>query len=163
MTQTDIGFETSKELWYIESFSDNRQFLGVQLVRGANIRLEDVIVDTYAWKHEKYANASQGRLRFFDDICTIEKHGAIADSILVEGASDFVFTRLPAGDIEVKFNLESMDWTLTIGGIDYVTRNFAGKVSGGLLSDRKRFVIEQPESVLHSKDITIINSNLALI
>jgi hypothetical protein len=163
MGQTDIGFETGKKLWYIESFTNNRQFLGVQLVNDSNIKLNDVIVDTYAWKHEKYANASQGRLRFFDDRCTIEKQGSIADSILVEGDSDFVFTQLPHGDIEVKFNLADMDWTITIDGVDYVTQNFAGKVTGGLLNDRKRFVIEQPRTVMYSKQITIINSNLGVM
>jgi hypothetical protein len=162
MTQTDIGFETARKLWYIESLTDNRQFLGVQLVKDSNIQLDNVIVDTYAWKHEKYSNASNGRLRFFDDPVTIVKTGAIADSIVVEGDSDFVFTKLPAGDVEVKFNLESMDWTITIDGEDYVTRNFAGKISGGLINDRKRFVIKQPESVLHSMEMTLINSNLEI-
>jgi hypothetical protein len=162
MGQTDIGFETGKKLWYIESFTDNRQFLGVQLVKDSNIRLDNVVVDTYAWKHEKYANASQGRLRFFDDRCTIAKHGSIADSILVEGDSEFLFTKLPHGDIEVKFNLEDMDWTITIEGVDYVTRNFVGRVNGRLLNERKRFVVTQPESVLYSKDVTLINSNLRI-
>jgi hypothetical protein len=133
------------------------------LVKDSNIKLKNVIVDTYAWKHEKYSNASQGRLRFFDDTCTIEKHGAIADSILVEGESEFTFTLLPLGDIEVKFNLEDMDWTITINNKDYITRNFSGKVNGGLLNDRKRFVIKQPASVLYSKEITLINSNLEIL
>jgi hypothetical protein len=163
MSQTDIGFDTGKELWYIRSLTDNRQFLGAQMVKNANIKLVDVIVDTYAWAHEKYANASQGRLRFFDDKCIIEKHGAIADSILVEGDSEFAFVQLPFGDIEVKFNLPTMDWTITIHGQDYITRNFAGKVTGGLLTERKRFVIEHPRTVMYSKDITLINSNLGIM
>jgi hypothetical protein len=170
VSQTDIGFETAKMLWYIKSFTDNRQFLGAQLVKDAQIRLEDVIVDTYAWAHDKYVDASEGRLRFFDNPCTIEKSGGLADSVLVEGDEDFAFTKLPAGDIEIQFNLPTMDWTLHLNGQEHITRNLVGKVTGGLLHDnpggvpsRKRFVIEQPESVLYSKDITIINSNLAMI
>jgi hypothetical protein len=162
MSQTDIGFETVRKLWYIKSWTNNRQFLGVQMVRNSNIRLKNVIADTYAWAHEKYADASNGRLRFFDDPVTIVKTGAVADSIVVEGDSDFVFTKLPAGDVEVKFNLLDMDWTITINGTDYVTRNFVGKMTGRMLNERKRFVIELPSSVLHSKEVTIIDSNLGI-
>lgn len=162
MTQTDIGFATDRKLWYVKSWTNNRQFLGVQMVKNSNITLKNVIADTYAWAHEKYADASNGRLRFFDDPVTIEKKGAIADSIVVEGDSDFVFIQLPHGDIEVKFNLSDMDWTITIDGVDYVTRNFVGKMTGGMLNERKRFVISQPESVLYSSDVTLINSNLGI-
>jgi hypothetical protein len=163
MGQTDIGFETGKKLWYIESHTNNRQFLGVQLVKDSNIVLDKVIVDTYAWKHEKYQNASQGRLRFFDDRCTIEKSGSIADSVLVEGDSDFLFAQLPHGDIELRFNLEDMDWTIAIDGQDYITRNIVGKVSGGLLKERKRFVMRSPRVVLYSKEVTLIEPNLGVM
>ncbi|GAG27041.1 unnamed protein product, partial [marine sediment metagenome] len=43
MSQTDIGFETAKKLWYIKSWTNNRQFLGVQLVHNSNINLIDVV------------------------------------------------------------------------------------------------------------------------
>jgi hypothetical protein len=163
MTQTDIGFETGKKLWYIESFTNTRQFLGVQLVEDSNIVLDNVDIDTYSWAHDKYSNASNGRLRFYDDTCTITKRGAIADSVYIKGSEDnFNFNKLPKGDIEVKYNLETFDWTLTIDGMDYITRNFNGKISGKLLKERKRFVISNPESVLYSKGVTLIDSNLEI-
>jgi hypothetical protein len=56
-----------------------------------------------------------------------------------------------------------MDWTITIDGQNYITRNIVGKVTGGLLNDRKRFVIEQPCTVMYSKQITLIDSNLGVM
>jgi hypothetical protein len=162
MTQTDIGFETAKKLWYIKSFTNNRQFLGVQLVYDSNIKLDNVKIDTYAWAHEKYPEASNGRLRFFDDKVSIEKHGSVADSILVEGETDFTFTALPLAEIELQFNLPEMDWILTIGDKSVITRNLVGRLTGRLINDRKRFIIKQPESLLYSPEVTLINSNLRI-
>lgn len=162
MTQTDIGFETVKKLWYIKSWTNNRQFLGVQMVYDANIQLRDVVADTYAWDHPKYENASNGRLRFFDDKVSIEKHGSVADSILVEGNRDFSFIELPLAEIELQFNLPDMDWILTIEGKSYITRNLVGRMTGKLIVTRKRFVIERPTSLLYSPDVTLINSNLGV-
>jgi len=162
MTQTDIGFDTGRKLWYIESSTDNRQFMGVQLVHDSNIKLDNVIIDSYAWRHEKYPDASQGRIRFFDDTCTISKHGSVADSILVEGDKDYTLKKLPEGNVYIRFNLPTMDWTLKVQDKEYVTRNFSGKIDGELLKNTKRFMIFNPKSVLYSKEITLINSNLEI-
>lgn len=161
-TQTDIGYETSKNLWYINDLTNTRQFLGVQLVKDSNIKLDNVIIDTYAWAHDRYGNSSNGRVRFFDDMCVIKRQGAIADSIEVIGSSKFNFIKLPSGDIEFKYNLETFDWTMTLQDKEYITRNITGLVSAHLLKERKRFVIEQPKSVLYSKEITLIDSNLGI-
>jgi len=165
MTQTDIGFDTQKKLWYIESQTDNRQNLGAQLVLDANINLQNVIVDTYAWKHDRELTSSHGRVRFFDnDQCTINKKSAVADSIDIKGeSSNFDFHNFGVGqDVILKFNLPTMDWTITIAGNDYITKNIAGNVNAKIRKDKLRFIIKRPKSVLYSQVITIINSNLEI-
>jgi hypothetical protein len=166
MTQTDIGYDTKKKLWYIESYTPNREFLGVQLVHDANLKLENVIGDTYAWNPNpnEATKISQGRLRFFDqDKCEIHKRGAVADSIKVTGQYKLNFQEVKTeGDVAVFFNLESMNWSLMIGDGRYTTQNMVFEMTGELSEQRKNFIIKNPKSILYSPILTLVNSNLEI-
>lgn len=167
MTQTDIGFDTGKLLWFIMSFTDNRIFLGQQLVKDGNIKLDRVLCDSYAWGPNvnggESPTISHGRLRFSEGKVDIERSDAIAESIKITGMADKLqFMEFNPSIIRVQYNIPSMDWTLEMDGNKYVTMNLVGVLSGDLAKEKKRFVIEKPQSVLYSNAITIINSNLEI-
>jgi len=164
MTQTDIGYDTKKKKWYIESYTPNREFLGVQLVHDSNIKLESVIGDTYAWNPSpnEHTERSQGRMRFFDqDKCEIHKSGAVADSIKITGQYQLKFQEIKTeNDVAVFYNIPTMDWTLVIDGGKYVTQNMVFELTGELSEQRKNFIIKNPKSILYSPILTLLNSNL---
>lgn len=165
MTQTDIGFDTGKKLWFIQSWTDNRIFLGLQLVKDSNIKLNNVLCDTYAWAPNtqagESATTSHGRFRFSEGDIEIKRDDAIAQSIKIKGLNDTLqLIEFNPNKIIVQYNLPSMDWTLDMDGNRFITMNLVGVLTGSLLKEKLRFVIENPKSVLYSSAITIINSNL---
>lgn len=167
MTQTDIGFDTVKKLWFIQSFTDNRQFLGLQLIQDANLKLDKVLCDSYAWGANAQAGESvtmsHGRLRFSEGKIDIDRTDAIAKAVTIKGENPVIqFMEMTPKKIIIQFNLPSMDWTLEMDGNKYITMNLVGILTGGLMKDKLRFIIESPKSVLYSNAITIINSNLQI-
>jgi hypothetical protein len=166
MTQTDIGRDFEKGLWYLEGRTDNRVTLGAQLVDNGNINLENVMVDSISWGPVKgdSIDKSHGRMRIYDgNECTMERTYAIADRFDIKGASDgFFFKQLQKheDDLIIKFNLKSMDWTLTIGNESLITKNYAGNISGTINDEDFTFIVTKPKSVLYSQMITLINSPL---
>lgn len=167
MTQTDIGFDTTKKLWFLQSFTDNRQFLGLQLVKDSNMTLDKVLCDTYAWPANPQTGESptisHGRFRFSEGDIDIKRNDAIAQSIKITGLNPILqFMEFTPKKIIVQYNLPSMDWTLEMDGNKFVTMNLVGILTGTLMKEKLRFVIEEPDSVLYSNAITIINSNLKI-
>lgn len=166
MTQSDIGLDVQKGLWYLEGKTDNRIYLGVQLVSNGNINLENVMTDTYSWGAEKgeKIDTSHGRLRIYDgNQCTIKRDHAVADEIDIKGQSNgFFFKELQKAneDMTIKYVIPKMEWTIKIGKEFLVTKNIAGNISGTVIDKDKTFRVTKPKSVLYSQLITIVNSPL---
>lgn len=163
-SQFDIGFDTRKKLWFIEGSASTRWKNSMLLVKDSNIKLENVLVDSYCWADPQNEIISHGRIRFYGGN-KIEAKGdeSVLDSIKVTGRSDkFKFIEIEAEKVLIKYNLPSMDWALNIDGTELITKDIKGLISGTLLKDKLRFELKGVK-LLYSNLVTLINPELKIL
>lgn len=162
-SQFDIGFDTVKRLWFIEGSGSTRWKYSMLFVKGANIKLENVMCNTYSWADPRTERISHQRIRFYGEN-KIETHGdeSIMDEINVQGKPNkFYFNEMFGETVIIKALLHSMEWELEIDGNKYVTKDIVGLYSATLMKEKLRMVLKNVR-ILYSNQITLINPELDL-
>jgi len=162
MSQHDIGFNTGIMKWFVTSFSGNRSvILGQNHVDNSNIKLKDVMCNTYHWGDQQNQEISHGRLTFYDgNQINIKATGNLADSYNVTGSDrHFKFAKFKNKASILKYDLPNAVWHLMIDGNDFVTRNIVGIISG--VPEKKHIWFDvEPSDIYFNSTITLFNPEL---
>ncbi len=129
--QTDVGFNTARQCWFLEYMTPTRVFVGMDMCNpGPRIKLKKVPIDTYSWKHESNEQITHGRIRFYDgNEVDVRRSSVLADSITISGKKEeTTFYKVAAKEISVKYNLPRMTWTIKADGTEYETNHIVGIV-----------------------------------
>ena len=162
MSQHDIGFNTGIMKWFVTSFSGNRSvILGQNHIENSNLKLKDVMCNTYHWGDQQNPEISHGRLTFYDgNQIEIKATGNLADSYTVTGTDrHFKFTKFMNKSAILKYDLKNAVWKIKIDGNEFITRNIVGLITGVVEKKHVWFDIE-PSNIYFSSIITLINPEL---
>jgi len=155
-SQADIGFATDVRRWFITFFSTTRWIINTFQVY-KKLSLKNVTIDTYAWADTDKEDLSHGRFRFFGDtdIEIITDSNDISE-VHLSSESNVKFIKMN-GDLEIKYNIKSMDWTITIDGNGFVTKDIKGKLTGSMTVDPVRFIGSKKVNIYYSNLVTLID------
>lgn len=138
-----------------------RIILSTVTIKDNKLSLKDVLCDTYAFPDN--ADVSHGRLRFYDgnQIETKGDSGYFGETNVTGSSPDPITFMEMQGDFELKYNVKSMDWTISMKDSNYITRNVIGKLTGQFDDLPIRFKMKNAR-ILYSTMITLINVNLEI-
>lgn len=165
-SHTDIGFETNKKQWFAEFKDKMRWISGYSMIKyEGTLFLKDVLFDTYQWNDPVNHDNSHGRMRVFGKPTRTSKGNEdVLDELIFIGTGDnttIKFEEVKADNIEIKYNLKDMTWTILADGRTFVTKDITGIISGNFTTNPIRF-----KSIncvfLHSWLITLFNLNLII-
>jgi len=162
MSQHDIGFNTVLKKWFIQGFSGNRSvMLDMNMIKNSNIKLTNVMCNTYHWGDQQNPEISHGRLTFYDGNQQIIKAtGNLADSFEVTGKDiNFKFIKIMNKASILKYDLPNGVWNINIDGNFFTTRNIVGIVSGVPEKTHIWFKIK-PSNIYFNSIITLYNPEL---
>jgi len=135
--------------------------IGMNTINESNLKLENVMCNTYHWGDQQNPAISHGRLTFFDgNQHDIKQTGNLVDSYNVKGLEKhFKFAIFKNKAAVIKYDLQNAVWFIKIDGNDYVTKNIVGIISGVTEKNHVWFDIE-PSNIYFNSTITLINPEL---